>query len=245
MSRLSETLSRRADELGITQTQIAERLGMAQQSISELFRGNVASPRKWKSLATLLQIDEKDMLEMMNEAAPPPHRGGQKLVGEQWISPSAEDIRNSAIAESNARIMAPIPPQMTERMIPVLGEAVGGSDGEYIFNGQVLEYIAAPPSLVNVRDAYAVFVDGESMYPRYRSGETVYAHPSRPARRGDDVIVQLRPTAEGSPPRGYVKEFVGWTAQNLVLSQHNPVREIRFAKDDVISVHPIVFAGKY
>jgi len=242
MSRLSETLSRRADELGITQTQIAERLGMAQQSISELFRGNVASPRKWKSLATLLQIDEKDMLEMMNEAAP--NNPGPR-AGESSIAPTAETIRLSAIADSNARIMAPIPPQMTERMIPVLGEAVGGSDGEYIFNGQVLEYIAAPPSLVNVRDAYAVFVDGESMYPRYRSGETVYAHPSRPARRGDDVIVQLRPTSEGSPPRGYVKEFVGWTAQNLVLSQHNPVREIRFAKDDVISVHPIVFAGKY
>jgi phage repressor protein C with HTH and peptisase S24 domain len=130
-------------------------------------------------------------------------------------------------------------------MIPVLGEAVGGVDGEYEFNGSVLDYVACPPSLANVPNAYGVYVDGESMSPRYRPGETVYVHPGKPARRGDDVIVQIAASEDGRPPHGFIKEFVGWAGDELVLRQYNPESKIKFERGKVVSVHPIVLAGKY
>lgn len=241
MSRLSDTLSKRADELGITQTELAEQLGMAQQSLSELFRGNVASPRKWREIAHLLQIGEVEMRAMMIEASEEGEKR-QRMMRSAFNEvikdnpfPSTPEIRNGG----------PVPLHTTDRMIPVLGEAVGGNDGEYVFNGQILDWMPAPPSLANVRDAYIVYIDGESMSPRYRPGESVYVHPSKPPRRGDDVIVQIRPNEEGMPPHGFVKEFVGWSGRELLLRQHNPAGEVRFAREDVVSVHPIVLAGKY
>lgn len=228
MSKLSEALSAKAEELKITQTELAERLGMAQQSISALFTGQVNNPRKWRELARELQIPEDEMQRLILES------GG-------LYRPAAP-----AIAHPDATILPDrLPVPKLDRMLPVLGEAVGGVDGEYVFNGHILDYVGCPPSLVNVPNAYSVFVDGESMSPRYRPGETVYVHPGKPPRRGDDVIVQIKPRDEGMPPRGYIKEFVGWTANKLVLRQHNPAESVEFERQLVVSVHPIVLSGKY
>jgi len=59
------------------------------------------------------------------------------------------------------------------------------------------------------------------------------------------VIVQIRPSEDGMPPLGYIKEFVGWTASKLILKQHNPAGSVEFERQMVVSVHPIVFSGKY
>nr|WP_280637011.1 S24 family peptidase [Rhizobium sp. 16-449-1b] len=130
-------------------------------------------------------------------------------------------------------------------MLPVLGEVVGGSDGQYDFNGTVLDYVACPPSLANVADAYAVWIDGESMYPRFKSGELAYVHPRKPPRRGDDVVVQVRPRDHDMPPRGFVKELVGYAGDKLVLKQFNPDIRIEFPREDVVSIHVITLSGQY
>lgn len=244
MSRLTERLTERAEALNLSQTQIADSLGMSQQSINALFKGRVAFPRRWVELADLLGIPHGEMRDLMTEAADE-LADEPKLIRDRTYTTLARQPRIRPV--SNAQVLPKLVDHRSagDRMIPVLGEAVGGSDGEYLFNGQVLDYIASPPSLANVRDAYAIYIDGESMVPRFKPGETLYVHPAKPARRGDDVIVQLRPTSDGSPPRGYVKEFVGWSGTELLLRQHNPAGEVRFARDDVVSVHPIILAGKY
>ncbi|MGF9564122.1 S24 family peptidase [Neorhizobium sp. BT27B] len=245
MSRLSETIAAAADRKNLSQAQMATLFDMSQQAVSELLRGNTASPRKWRRIAEVLEIDEDAMRELMAEAGKESVQVSGDipfgdLVG-NWLSTGNRGVAHAP----EARIGLPIPTNPKERMIPVLGEAVGGIDGEYSFNGHILDYVACPPSLSNVSNAYAVYIDGESMFPRYKSGETVYVHPTKPARRGDDVIIQIKPASEDVPPLGYVKEFVGWTTTELVLKQYNPAIEVRFARDLVVSVHPIVLAGKY
>jgi phage repressor protein C with HTH and peptisase S24 domain/predicted XRE-type DNA-binding protein len=250
MSKLSETLSARAAELGISQTELADKVGIAQPSISELFSGGVASPRKWREIAMALQIPEEEMRQMMIEAG---RESGKTTRLPRSISKvpidvllRRQDLRN--FDEPNGRVdrNTPIPASIRPgKLIPVLGEAVGGIDGRYQFNGSVIDYVACPPSLEGVPGAYAVYVDGESMSPRYRPGEVVWVHPHKPARRGDDVIVQVHPDEEGVPPYGFIKEFIGWQGDHLTLRQHNPDSQIRFDRDDVVSVHPIVLSGKY
>lgn len=235
MSKLSEALTARAEQLGISQTELAEKVGMAQQSISAIFTGQVSNPRKWRDIARALAMPEDEMQALMIESGEKP--GSPVFLRKRM---SNQDARPDALIMPDR-----LPPTRIDRMLPVLGEAVGGVDGEYVFNGHVLDYVACPPSLANVPNAYSVYVDGESMSPRYRSGEMVYVHPNKPARRGDDVIVQIKPREDGMPPRGYIKEFVGWTGSKLMLRQHNPAQSVDFDRELVVSVHPIVLAGKY
>ncbi|RVO41326.1 helix-turn-helix domain-containing protein [Sinorhizobium meliloti] len=247
MSRLTDTLTQKLAEAGIAQAELARRVGLTQQAINNLFAGRVASSTAWREIARELKIDEAEMRELMKEAGRDPERN-TKLPPS--ISETIARYREMARypTEPNATIgeQANMEPRK-KKLLPVLGEAVGGEDGEYIFNGSVLDYVDCPPSLENVPNAYAVYIDGESMVPRFRPGETVWVHPTKPARRGDDVVVQVHRDREdeGAPPRGFVKEFVGWTANKLVLQQYNPNKKIDFTREQVVSVHPIVLAGKY
>lgn len=248
MSKLSDFLTTRAAELKINQTELADMVGLSQPSVSDLFKGLVASPRKWREIADALNIPHETMRELMIEAGR--EDGKSTRLPRSVARAIADDVakrHDKDLYEPNATI-DPTPIQPTSRygkMIPVLGEAVGGVDGEYVFNGQVLDYVACPPSLANVPNAYAVWIDGESMYPRFRAGELAYVHPGLPARRGDDVIVQIRPREEDMPPRGFVKELVGWASDQLVLHQFNPESQLKFPRTSVVSIHPIIMSGKY
>ncbi|MCP4318966.1 MAG: helix-turn-helix transcriptional regulator [Hyphomicrobiales bacterium] len=141
---------------------------------------------------------------------------------------------------TNARLGNVLPDQRAR--IPVYGQAVGGVDGEFVMNGDRLDDVFAPPSLSSVTGAYAVYVAGESMEPRYFDGEIVFVNPTKRVRRGDFVIAQVQ-VREHGPKLAYVKRFVRWNAEELVLSQYNPEKELRFTANQVISVHLVVMGG--
>ena len=125
--------------------------------------------------------------------------------------------------------------------MPVYGQATGGADGAYVFNGTVIDSVDCPSELENVADAYAVYVEGESMSPRYEPGDTVWLHPGKPPRSGNGVVVQIAHEEPGETHRGYIKTFIGWSGSRLKLRQLNPAREIVFDRNEVVSVHPIRF----
>lgn len=130
--------------------------------------------------------------------------------------------------------------------IPLYGHAVGGVDGEFILNGNELDWITAPPGLLPSRGAYAVTVAGESMEPRYFDGETVFVDPQRRVTRGDFVVAQIRRDDgdDGNPPLAYIKRFVRHNEAELILEQYNPPKELRFPHSMVVSVHYIVLGGR-
>lgn len=140
----------------------------------------------------------------------------------------------------NARVGAKVIGQGEK--IPVFGQAVGGVDGEFIMNGNVLYEVMAPPILSDVSGAYAVSVSGDSMYPRYEDGEVCFVDPSRRVRKGDYVIAQIR-LEESGALLAYVKKFVRHNSSELVLEQFNPPKELRFEAHTVHSVHYIALAG--
>jgi phage repressor protein C with HTH and peptisase S24 domain len=127
--------------------------------------------------------------------------------------------------------------------IPVYGSAVGGVDGEFAMNGVALYEVVAPAVLNDITGAYAVQVSGESMEPRYFDGEVVFVNPRRRVVKNDFVIVQIFAEHEDDPPLAYIKRFVRHNAVELVLSQYNPVKELRFPHERVKSVHYITMGG--
>lgn len=132
----------------------------------------------------------------------------------------------------------------TRNKIPAYGRAVAGLDGEFAMNGSLVEYVEAPVALDETKGAYAVFVAGDSMEPRYFDNETVFVDPTKRPMRGKFVVAQVL-SREGEPPLAYIKRFVRHNAEELVLSQFNPEKELTFPASMVHSVHVIVGSSSF
>ncbi|RVI59927.1 helix-turn-helix transcriptional regulator [Sinorhizobium meliloti] len=221
------------------ESELARQVGTDQQNINNFITGKVKRSHLWREIGAALRIPEEEMRDLMNERA---RKGGKntKLPTPIRVSDFFQEV-----APPNARFIdMPQVPDQTNT-IPVLGRAVGGDDGVYLFNGEELDRAFCPPILANVPGAYALFVDGESMVPRYEPSDIVFVHPTKPPRRGDHVVVQIKPANEGEPPRGFIKRYVGRTSTKLILEQYNPHKKIEFPVEEVDKVHVIVMAGMY
>jgi phage repressor protein C with HTH and peptisase S24 domain len=130
-----------------------------------------------------------------------------------------------------------------DRWIPVYGQAVGGKDGEFILNGNQVTEVLAPASLSSVPDAYAVYVVGDSMEPRYFAGETLFVNPRQPISKGAFVVAQIS-AGEDVAPHAYVKRFVSQDSRRLRLEQYNPKKTLEFPTPKVVSVHRIIMSGE-
>ena len=200
----------------LTLDRIAASMGTTKATVSKLERGEQQLTTFWLSkFASALGVSVTDLISQ----EPPP-------ITENTSTRPNAIITNQVTAEST-------------RTIPVYGQAIGGDDGNFIFNGNHIADVPAPPFLRDVRDAYAVYVVGESMEPRYYAGELVYLNPGLPVKRNDFVVVQVHKD-EAAPPEGYIKRFIKATNDELVCGQFNPPKEIRFPRSQVSSVHRIV-----
>lgn len=238
MNKLGDLIRLKRKELGLNQKEFGNLFSASQTTVSDWERGNISMMRNWKKLANALDVSESAFLEMMSEANAESDKGQRLPAPLKLLQASA-----SANPSAGTITASPTPP-LGPRDVPVLGRAKGGDGGEFEFNGQVMGWVQRPPHLIGVLDAYASYVDGESMYPRYKPGETVWTNPPKPFIRGDDIIVQLHPEEEGGNPRGYIKEFVRWEPKYLVVAQYNPPMEIKYDREMVISTHKIDFSQK-
>jgi phage repressor protein C with HTH and peptisase S24 domain len=147
----------------------------------------------------------------------------------------------AAAPSPNALVGGPV--RATRNETPIYGHGAGGTDGKFILNGQRVGTILTPPSLDGVTSAYAVYVHGDSVFPRYESGEVVHVNPNRPVRQGDWVVLQVR-TGEPDELAGFVKKFVSRSSKEVVVEQLNPPRKLRFPAKDIHAVHKIVGSGE-
>jgi phage repressor protein C with HTH and peptisase S24 domain len=143
-------------------------------------------------------------------------------------------------SRSSIRAAAPAP---NDRM-QVLGMAECGPDGWSLWNGDVIDMIARPASLAGVPNAYAVYVVGVSMEPRYHPGELVHIHPGKPLTVGAYVLVQCRPKNDGDPPLAVIKRLARRTGSKIVLEQFNPPKSFDIRSDDIVSIHRVVGSGE-
>lgn len=110
------------------------------------------------------------------------------------------------------------------RDMPVYGVAIGGTEGDFSFNGTVVDYVRRPPMLTKIGNAFGVYVIGDSMSPRFDHGDLVFVHPGRPPQPGNDVIVEMH-GEHGEPGPCYIKRLVRRSADRVQLAQFNPPRD--------------------
>ena len=88
-----------------------------------------------------------------------------------------------------------------------------------------------PHRHARVRGLWAFAAVGEAMAPRFEPGETVWVHPHRQPRAGDDVLFMERrePAAE---IYCLLRKLVRETPKLWIARQHTPAREMHLQKDD-------------
>lgn len=134
--------------------------------------------------------------------------------------PEARETPNARMAHISSAAL-PLNNDMPQD-VPVLGNGTGGADGAMNF-GDPIDYIRRPPPLARSRDLYGVYVSGDSMEPRYFSGELLFVAPHRPVSIGDHVIVQcLNGNGEGAELVAFVKVVTGRKGNGWTFGQYNP-----------------------
>ena len=174
------------------------------------------------------------------------------------LDTSIDYLAHGTSHQCNARVsQTPLDfkPQSVSNDLPVLGTAHGGTvrldnDGQVteieqtLFEPtQVIRYISRPKALTGAQDAYAIYVEGESMYPRFGPGEMAVVDPRVPPRIGDDVIVQLSENGHDEISAILIKRLVRRSASFLELEQFNPAAIFRIDAVRVKRLHRICPAG--
>lgn len=115
------------------------------------------------------------------------------------------------------------------RDLPALGTAAASEIGQGAFQltSDVVDYLRRPPALIGISDAYALYVEGDSMWPRFEHGDPIFVHPHRKARPGDYIVIQ-EPDGRDDEHRAYVKRLVKVSGNILRVRQYNPDSTLDF-----------------
>lgn len=212
---LAERILERRTALGISQAELGRRVGVTQQAIMGLEQGRVQSSRNLVQLARELGVTP------------------------DWLMTGAPDNNVTAFA-TPPHPAADVDFRSLPKDVPVLGNAVGGDDGDFEFNGQTIDYIRRPPGIATLKDVFGLYVAGTSMYPRFEEGEPVYLSSARPPALGDYVVLELLPEREGDPSKGFIKRLARRTPTKIVVEQFNPPRELEFSRDRIKAIFRII-----
>lgn len=160
--RLKAIYSLKKKSLGVTQDDIAEALGVNQSAVSHYLNGvNPLNPKAIAVFSKMLQVNAAE------------------------ISPSIakEMMSFSLYADDEIEFVGFVP----DGMVKVIGEAFLGAEG-------AVDMIETLDGWLNIysddKDAYALKVKGDSMWPRIQSGEYVVIEPNTTVRSGDEVFVR-------------------------------------------------------
>lgn len=149
-------------------------------------------------------------------------------------------IANPTVADFNVR-RAPNPwldvaASRRARDVPVFGTAEAGPKGAMDINlGSDLQvdWATRPRMLAGIKEAFAFYVVGSSMEPRWLPGELVYVNPTREPAPGSPVLVVLQGNEAHQAPRAFFKRLLRRTATKIVLTQSNPEIEIEISIEEV------------
>jgi len=227
----NEWISARLKSLRITKGSLAKSLGIDPARVSEIVGGrrNV-QVSELPVMADILQMSTEELVARLT-----PRKGGALSEETSPDSPrhSVTPLPTGAISDLPTNAQLP-------RNLPIYGSARGGIDGSFEMNGQSMDYVERPPSLAAARNAYAVYVQGDSMWPRFEAGWLLHVNPNRPVRKGDNVVVQIKAEDEHAPPLAYIKLYEATTPTKLIVSQFNPKKDLEWPLDDVVSIHRVV-----
>jgi transcriptional regulator with XRE-family HTH domain len=215
--------------VGASQADLARHLRLAPSAVSRMLKGErQMKPLEVVHIAGFLRVPEDEVLRHAVESA----AGGPASVAPRLgrgRPPSAGSVSPGA-----PQAGLPPPPDR----IPIRSGARGGTDQEMFLEDGPIGYTPRPANLGGVRSAYAIYMVGDSMEPRYEPGWLLHVNPFKPPTRGRDVVVYKEGQAV------LIKQFVGWEGDTLILRQLNPPDTLRIPREQVRECHLVVGADQ-
>jgi len=120
------------------------------------------------------------------------------------------------------------------RDLPVRGLAQASAHDALSLSDTPVAYTERPPQLIGNGQAFAVWVAGRSMEPRFRPGEIVLVNPNKPLTPGCCALLECK---DGS---AFIKEFMGENKHKISLRQYNPQRAMEIDRGKLIGLYRIV-----
>lgn len=203
------------ERAGVSQADLARHLRLAPSAVSRMLKGE----RQMKLLeavqiASFLGVSQEDVLRHAGAGIDAP--------------PRAEPARRGR----PPRLAAPV--SAGGEPIPIRSAGRGGGDQTMFLEDGPIGYTPRPANLAGVKGAYAIYMVGDSMEPRYEQGWLLHVNPFKPPTRGRDVVVYKQGQAV------LIKQFVRWEPGALVLRQLNPPEELRVPREEVQECHLVV-----
>jgi phage repressor protein C with HTH and peptisase S24 domain len=104
--------------------------------------------------------------------------------------------------------------------LAVYASAAGGPEGAWVLSGDAIAWILRDQRLQGVRDAFACYVVGESMFPAYEQGNLLLVNPAVPPNAGDDCLL-IQEAADGAR-YALIKRLVRFNSTSWTVKQWNP-----------------------
>ena len=217
---IADLVRARIEELGLNMSQVSTRLGRNRAYIHQFIDRGIPKrlPGAVRSqLAEILDVDEGRLV--------PP--------GVKWTAP-AKSQRPRSEAEG-------FRPETTgSNDIPILGTAFGSeAAADFMFNGEVIDYIRCPPALAKAKGCFAIRVVGDSMIPRFEPGNIVVVQAGRVPSVNDYVVIELN-GKDGGPGPGFIKRLIAYSSDHIVCEQFNPRKKLEFKIGDIKTLYRVV-----
>jgi phage repressor protein C with HTH and peptisase S24 domain len=209
--------SQALEHVGATQADLARHLRLAPSAVSRMLKGErQMKPLETVQIAAFLGVTPDEVLG---------HAVSETTVPSSIDRPRAGRGRPPAAPSTSTR---------SADLIPIRSAGRGGADQAMFLEDGPIGYTSRPSNLAGVRAAYAIYMIGDSMDPRYEQGWLLHVNPFKPPTRGRDVVVYKKGQAV------LIKQFVGWEGDTLVLRQLNPPEILRIPRSEVEECHLIV-----
>jgi len=206
---------------GLSQEKFGERFGVSREAVSQWEKGKVRPDQtKLEKMADLYGVT----LDWIAGKGPDKTHVDKVNNG---------DNDSSMVASRNDH-MQPASGGVTDFLagpdnLPILGHL--GEDDELIIDDADRSggFTVRPPSLRNVRDAYAVEMPDDSMDSHIPIGAHVLVHPRKPVIPGKHVAVRFK------NGRALIRLLVKRTKTELVVKQFKPPREMTIRRSELIA----------
>ncbi len=234
MSDIGKRVKQRLLELGMSEYAAAKALKMHYSNIQGLTAGRVKKPRYLGELAEVLQVNER----WLRTGAPPK---------EAIMISNSHSLQNNI----NSHNITHLNPHNTLReniigfsgdvlrSLPVFGTAAAGEEqGAFqISSGEPIDYVFRPMSLQHNQDAFAIYVEGTSMEPKFEAGDLIFIDSHRAPRPYDYIVVELHNKL--GDREAFIKRYLGKKDDNIICLQYNPYKERHYPLKNIVKLHRV------
>lgn len=206
-----EIIKAEREKRGWSQADLGRRVGISQVAVKKIEGGQTRQSKFLARVALELGLDLAQVDPAMARE-PVPGAAGAIIDRRQIYGPT--DFRIYAAAE--------------------------GGPGEIIRSSDPVDWQPRPQPVAHVKDAYGLYVVGESMAPEYRPGDIALINPTLPQIGGEVYVFYAEKEGEA---RATIKHLRRATADKWLVSQHNKPKDFDLSRCEWQWAHRVI--GKY